>query len=192
MTVTDYKELKRALWEIEMKKERKGDIPYLEYNDIMEIVLEQRATGGKINLSPEAFDFYKADFQKVLGYLEQQEKKDIREKAADFRIQVEKDKETAIQIILKQNANIPYQVRKSEEEIRQTVKQVVGNRSSGDLSYRADLAKLCGGKLKEDKNTIDIDQRVLDERMIQKDYEGKLAEAKVRADSIAKGETPKG
>jgi hypothetical protein len=171
MTKEDYKELKKALWEIEMKKQGK-DIPYLEYQDIMNIVLEQRKTGGKINLEQESYDFYHKDFMKVLAYLEEQERENAKQEATDYFAQVEKDKEKAVQKILEQNRNIPWQVRKNEPEIRQAVKMAVGNPSIGDLSYRKTLAQLMGGELQED-GRVEIDERRLNERMIQEDFNKK-------------------
>lgn len=169
MNKEDYRELKKALWEIEMKKQGK-DIPYLEMNDIQEIILEQRKTGGRINLSQEAYDFYHKDFVKVLAYLEGEEQEKAKKEATDFFVQVEKDKEKAVQKILEQNRNIPWQVRKNEPEIRQAVKMAVGNPGIGDLSYRKNLAHLMGGEMKED-GRVEINENRLNERLIQEEFD---------------------
>lgn len=181
MDAKDYKELKKALWEIEMKKEGR-DIPYLEYQDILEIVQElKKDPGNKLTLSQEAYSFYKKDFDKVQNYLDEVEKEEQKVKAMDFRAQVEKDKERAIQIMIRQNSNIPWQVRKSEQQIRQEVKQAVGEPFTHDLSYRRTLAKLCGGELASDWNTVKLDKRNLDERMIQENFNKQQAEKKAKA-----------
>lgn len=178
MTKEDLKDLKRALWEVQMKAQGKS-IPYLEPGDIYEIYQEMKDNpGGKLNLSQEAYEFYKKDFE-----FQQVKERELEEAAAQGRINEwtetkENDTNRAIEYAIKQNNNLPWQLRRNEKEIENEIKRITNNSSVGYYDYREKLAKYLGGKLDESGNRVDIDERVITERLIQKDFEQKLANNK--------------
>lgn len=176
MTKQDLKDLKAALFEVEMMKQGK-EIPYLEYQDILDIVAEQRATGGKINLSQDAYEFYQSQFHKVMKYFEELEKEEEMKQWNDFKIQFDKDREKAVQFILKQNQNMPWQVRKNEAEIRHAVNMAMGQPLPNDLSYREKLADLMGGEF-VNENEIRMNEDLRNQKLIQENFEQKQAQKK--------------
>ena len=188
MTKDDLKDLKRALWEVQMKAQNKN-IPYLEAGDIYEIYQELKA-GGKLNLSQEAYEFYKKDFD-----FQQVKERELAEAAAqgkiiDWKETVENDTNRAIDFAVKQNNNLPWQLRRNEKEIENEIKRITSGGSVGYYDYRERLAKYLGGKLDKWGNKVEIDERVINERLIQKDFENKQAEKKNK--EAAKRNVPEG
>lgn len=72
----------------------------------------------------------------------------------------------------------PWQLRRNEADIVREIKSIVGQPTVGTLEYRGKLAQYLGGHLDERGNRVDIDDKVVNERLIQKDFEKRVAEKK--------------
>jgi hypothetical protein len=171
MTKEDLKDLKRALFETEMRIQGKGDIPYLEYGDILDIVVERQNTpNSKINLSQEAFEFYSKDFQKVQSYLADMEATALKEKKDAFDIQVEKNRNDAIAYAVLQDKSLPWQLRKGETAIRTELNKRIGTPSfeGGHENYMKKIAEFIGGDIDEQGRIITPNERQFMERFKNK------------------------
>jgi hypothetical protein len=171
MTKDDLKDLKRALFETQIKMLGKGDIPYLEYNDILDIVVERQNTpNSKINLSQEAFEFYSKDFQKVQTYLADMEAQALKEKRNTFDLQVEKNRNDAIAYAVLQDKSLPWQLRKGETAIRTELNKRIGTPSmeGGHEDYLKKIAEFIGGDIDANGHVVTPTERQFMERFKNK------------------------
>jgi hypothetical protein len=173
------KEMKAAIFEGTMLANGKGDIPYLDKEDIATLVRELDETpGGKLNLSPEAYQYYREAINNQREVLEEIRKKEAQAETNNFILQVEQDKEKTLEKAIEMDRRLPWQLRRNPAQIQQEIKRIVGQPGIGDITYRAKLANYLGGTIDDSFNRVEINENVLNQRAIQKQFETNQAEMK--------------